>query len=133
MAASETEAVGPVYLAGPITPVGDRTLEQNVSQAANCLAYLTARRVAAICPQLTQTRAELDAIDYEDWMAVDFVLLGACKAVLALPGWDTSAGTRRELLFAATAGIPVFYNVRPLFDYLGVAPRAARPPQTARP
>ena len=130
----ETEAVGPVYLAGPITPTAARSLELNISQAAKTMAYLTERRVASICPQVTATRPELSdaALGYDNWMAVDFVLLRTCKAVLVLPGWDTSAGTRREIAHAAEHGIPVFYAVRPLFDFLGISARAARPGRKAQ-
>lgn len=122
----DTVVVGPVYMAGPITPTEGRTLAQNIDQAVATLAYLTRRRVAAICPQLTG-HIPADVVPYEDWMEVDFLLVESSLAVLALPGWDTSAGTRRELLHAAEKGIPVFYTVRALFDALGVLPRAARP------
>lgn len=123
----ETVAVGPVYIAGPITAVGARTVQQNVEQAARALDYLTRRRVAAICPQLTAAVSSLDGVPYEDWMAVDFLLIASCRAVLALPFWDTSAGTRRELTFAAEHQIPVFYRADHLLEHLGVGARAARP------
>lgn len=128
-AADDTIAVGVVYLAGPVTPTPARSLELNIATAARTLAYLTERRVAAHAPQLTACRAELaDAvIGYENWMAVDFLILRACACVLALPGWEGSAGTRRELLFATGNGIPVFYTVRQVFDHFGVSARAARP------
>jgi predicted RecA/RadA family phage recombinase len=41
--------------------------------------------------------------------------------------WDTSAGTRRELTFAAERQIPVFYRADHLLEHLGVGARAARP------
>jgi hypothetical protein len=125
----ETPAVGPVYLAGPMTPAAGRTLQQNIDQAVTTLRYLTQRRIAAICPQLTAAVQTLDDVPYEDWMACDFVLLRACRAMLVLPGWDTSAGTKREIVAAGDAGVPVFYGVRPLADHLGVGTRCARPPK----
>lgn len=132
--ADHTEAVGPVYLAGPITPAAGRTKEQNVEQAVKALKYLTDRRIAVVCPQLTIAIPLLDAVDYEDWMAVDFVLLRACKAVLVLPGWETSKGTRREIAYAGQHEIRVFLplagpgaSVRQLCAFLGVEARAARP------
>ena len=123
----ETVAVGPVYLAGPITATPARSVAENIASAAATLRYLTDRRVAAVCPQLTAAVPMLDAVDYEDWMAVDFVLLRSCRAVLALPGWDQSGGTVREIAHAEAHGVPVFFAVRQLFDYLGVSARAARP------
>jgi hypothetical protein len=148
MTIEHTTAVGPVYLAGPVTPRDGRTLAQNIDQAVRTLRYLTARRVAAVCPHLTAIRPELLALPdspttagaptYEDWMQVDLLLLASCKAVFALPGWETSAGTKRELLFAADRGIPVFYATRGelarLFAHFGVAARCAGlRPRTAAP
>lgn len=126
-AVDETVAVGPVYLAGPITPTAGRTVAENIASAAKTLDYLTRRRIAAIAPQLTAAVPMLDGVEYEDWMAVDFVLIRASAAVLVLPGWEASAGTRRELQFAADHGIPVYFHVRSLCDALGVGARAARP------
>lgn len=126
-AADETIAVGPVYLAGPITPTAGRSVAENIASAARTLDYLTRRRIAAIAPQLTAAVPMLDEVPYEDWMAVDFVLVKASRAVLALPGWDTSPGTLREIKFAREHGIPVYFHVRQLCDGLGVGPRAARP------
>lgn len=123
----ETIAVGPVYMAGPISASPGRTVAQNVAQAVAALDYLTRRRVAVVCPQLTALSRELDGVPYEDWMSVDFLLLDTCGVVLALPFWETSSGTRRELLFAAERNIPVFYRVEHLLEHLGVSARAARP------
>jgi hypothetical protein len=125
--ADDTVAVGPVYLAGPITATAARSVAENIASAASTLRYLTDRRVAAVCPQLTAAVPMLDEVAYEDWMSVDFLLLRSCRAVLVLPGWDQSAGTRREIAHATDHGVPVFFAVRPLFDFLGVSARAARP------
>lgn len=127
MQAEAGDTVGPVYLAGPITPKGTRTVEKNVQQACTTLEYLTRRRVSAICPQLTALMPGAFDVPYEDWMAVDFVLLETCAAVLVLPGWETSDGTKREIEHATARGIPVFWKVDRLLEALGVGARAARP------
>jgi hypothetical protein len=134
-----TEAVGPVYMAGPITAQPGRSVVVNVLTAARTLRYLTERRVAAVCPQLATAdvlvapiNAEIAAVPYEDWMSVDFLLLASCRAVLVLPGWEGSAGTRREIAYAGDRGIPVFFAIRPLLKFLGVEARAAAPVKGAK-
>lgn len=138
MTADITPAVGPVYLSGPITPTAGRTLDQNIAQAKTAVRYLTRRRVATVCPHLSAAHPELLALPgvpgtagaptYEDWMHVDLLLVSVCKAVLALPGWETSRGAKRELLHARELGIPVFFEldgVARVFAHFGAEARCA--------
>ena len=123
---TDTEhVVGPVYIAGPITPTDGRTLELNLENAIEAFAFLSRRRVAAVCVHLAAELHDdqIDAIDYETWMAVDFRLLEACRAVLVLPGFATSPGTMREIAHADRCKIPAFYAYEPLFQALGVGAR----------
>lgn len=117
--------VGPVYIAGPITPTEGRPLSENLANAVEACAFLSRRRVAAVCVHLTAgyNAGQFDGIDYETWMAVDFRLLESCRAVLVLPGFRTSPGTMREIAHADKCRIPTFYAYEPLFLALGVASR----------
>lgn len=117
-------AVGPVYIAGPITPTEGRTLTVNIANALEAFAFLSRRRVAAVCVHLSAAYSgAFDGIDYETWMAVDFRLLESCRAVLVLPGFQTSPGTMREIERADQCRIPAFYAYEPLLLALGVASR----------
>lgn len=46
--------------------------------------------------------------DYEDWMAVDLEHVARCDAVLRLKG--ESSGADREVAYAESLGIPVFFT-----------------------
>lgn len=48
--------------------------------------------------------------DYEDWMAVDLEHVARCDAVLRLKG--ESSGADREVAYAQSLGIPVFFAER---------------------
>jgi len=42
------------------------------------------------------------------------VILSRCDAVFLTPGWETSKGTKREIEFAESLGIPVFDDINQL-------------------
>jgi hypothetical protein len=50
-----------------------------------------------------------NAVPYETWMEISLSLLSACHALLRLPG--ESPGADREIGFALSVRIPVYYDV----------------------
>lgn len=46
--------------------------------------------------------------NYETILAVDFLALQFCDAIILLPGWESSSGANRELLHAKDLGLQVF-------------------------
>ena len=46
--------------------------------------------------------------EYEEYMAIDFVMLQYCQAVVLLESAIHSSGAKREIVFAQDLGIPVF-------------------------
>ena len=46
--------------------------------------------------------------DYEKILAIDFLAIGACDAIILLDGWTQSGGARRELAHAMSLGLQVF-------------------------
>lgn len=115
-----------VYIAGPLTH-GDRELNVQLAfEAASHLLVSARDRGLVVSPVVPHAYARCHAIyplDYEDWMRADFGLLEACDAVLRLPGY--SPGADREVAYAAEhVGIPVFYSVHDIVDWI------ANPPPT---
>lgn len=53
--------------------------------------------------------------DYEYWMYLDFEYIKRCDALLRMGG--KSAGADREVEFAQSLGIPVFYNYTDLVSW----------------
>ena len=48
------------------------------------------------------------------WLEGDLEMLRRCDAVLVVPGWEKSSGTRAEIAEANACGIPVFYALEAL-------------------
>jgi len=52
--------------------------------------------------------------DYPDYFDNSQPILARCDAVALTPGWETSKGTKREIEFAESLGIPVFDDINQL-------------------
>jgi hypothetical protein len=56
---------------------------------------------------------------YSDYFDNNLPWLAKADAVILVPGWETSKGTKRELAIAEELGIPVFENIVDLKEYFG--------------
>lgn len=114
-----------VYLSGPITAKGGYSVEENVAAAVKVFVACIARGIPAFCPQLTGAFPSAHSdVPYEAWMAYDFAVIDRCTHVLMLPRYRESAGALRELGYAESKGLPVFFDVDSLHASL-TAGRAA--------
>lgn len=96
-----------VYIAGPFRAESGWEIEQNIRRA-ECLALEAWRAgFAVICPH-TNTRFYSGAAPDEVWLEGDLEILRRCDAVLLVPGWENSTGTRWEFAEAIKCGIHVF-------------------------
>lgn len=96
-----------VYVAGPYRAPTVYGISCNIDRAKRAAAGLWALGVAALCPHANS--------GYLDGLAPDQVFLAGalemmrrCDAVLLVPGWEDSVGTRAELAEAERLGIPVY-------------------------
>jgi nucleoside 2-deoxyribosyltransferase len=55
--------------------------------------------------------------EYEDYYNNNQEILDRCDAVLVCPNWETSEGTKKEILRAESRGIPVFSSLDELKKY----------------
>lgn len=101
-----------IYLAGPIRPKGKRTLEDNVATAKNIALRLWKAGYAVISPHansdLPITLAD-KVVEAGKWLKGDLEIMSRCDAVVVLPDWEQSEGTRGEVVFAQERNIPVFF------------------------
>ena len=101
-----------VYLAGPIRPKNGQTLRGNVDAAKAIALELWRAGYAVICPHAnSDLPVELADKECEPsvWLNGDLEIVARCDAVIVLPGWETSFGTKGEIKFAKEHWIPVYY------------------------
>jgi hypothetical protein len=98
-----------VYVAGPIS-VGD--VEANVRRAVSVGLELFRAGYAPFIPHLSHFADPLALCGteaYEGWLDLDRSFISVCDALLRLPGY--SAGADREVAFAKSYWVPVYYSV----------------------
>lgn len=110
-----------VYIAGPIVK-GD--LRNNIEQANVAAFALMAADIAPLCPHWScfsgyisrnadgEYWAKAEVLPRESpihyWYDTDLAWVAASEALLRLPGEGT--GSDKEVAFALSLGIPVFYS-----------------------
>lgn len=98
------------YIAGPYRAQTRAGIELNI-QAARAVGLLCCRKGwSPVVPHANT--GHLDAVDPsigdEFWLASTKELLRRCDAVVLVPGWEQSQGTRDEIIEAEQRGIPVY-------------------------
>lgn len=105
-----------VYVAGPLTGPDAFSHVRRAVQAGESLRQ--AGFVPFVPHLLVLHEMIVPHVGYEDYMAMDFAWIERCDALLRLPG--PSKGSDREVAFALSKGIPVFYSVEDLAAFASV-------------
>lgn len=100
-----------VYVAGAYRAATRQAIELNI-QAARAVGLLCCRKGwSPIIPHANT--GHLDALDPNIgdafWLASTMELLRRADAVVLVPGWEKSRGTRDEITEAQLRGIPVYH------------------------
>jgi hypothetical protein len=102
-----------VYIAGPYTspdPVANtQVIIKNASE-------LVALGFIPYIPHLTMLWHLIESHSYEYWVDRGLEWLEVCDVLLRVPGY--SVGADREVEWAKKHGIPVFYSVAELVNYV---------------
>ena len=98
-----------VYIASPYT-LGDPL--ENVNKSFDVASKLIKLGYAPYCPLYSHYLEMRNPEKYETWMDLDFEWIKRCDCLLRLPG--QSSGADKEVKFAESIGIPVFYSIEGL-------------------
>ena len=104
-----------LYICGPYgtTPVGYDEIHgarYNINEASRYALEAARKGWAPLCPHKnTAGFQHATDISPEFWMEVCLSLLEKADAILMIPGWETSAGARRELELAHDLGLSIFF------------------------
>ena len=101
-----------IYIAGPYRAATPKLVDANIKQARDAFAELLRLGHTALCPHSMTARFERDYPDILDarYLETDLEWLRLCDAILLLPGWEDSSGSRAELDLAKRMGLLVFTN-----------------------
>lgn len=110
-----------VYISGPITAVGDLTVEMNVALAVDVHLELTQRRIPSHCPHLVAAFPSAHKLSWELWLDLDLAIIDHCTHMLMLPNWESSKGAAREKEYAERTGMPILFNIQDLEAILAEA------------
>jgi nucleoside 2-deoxyribosyltransferase len=96
-----------IYIAGKYRGPNAWAIEQNIRAAEDVAARVWAMGMVALCPHANSRHMDGVATD-EHFLAGTLELLGRCDAVVLVPGWEKSSGTRAEIAEAQALCKPVF-------------------------
>ena len=96
-----------VYIAGKYRAPTPWGVEQNIQAAREVASKVVAAGYMPLCPHTNTAHME-GLADDAFFLAGTLELLRRCDAVLLVPGWETSAGARAEVMEANRLGLPVF-------------------------
>lgn len=100
-----------VYAAGPFTSPDAKQRAAHVLTAQAAAVDLARAGFACYCPHANLGHA-FGAIDESTAAQINTTFLRLCDALLLLPGWGNSLGTRIELIEARRLGLPVFQSIQ---------------------
>lgn len=106
-----------VYIAGPYRAENAWEIEQNIRSAERSILPIAQAGGNPLCPH-SMFRYFQGAMPDEFWLSSTLEWLEACDAIYMGPGWRTSNGSRAEENRALDIGIPVFYELDSLLDWL---------------
>lgn len=105
-----------LYTAGPITSNRDGTMAEHVARARDIAVRLRRAGWSVVCPHLNSI--EIVGFTLDDYLAEDFRVLRDVDALVLLPFWRNSLGTRREIGHVAETK-PVSFPIWDWTELLG--------------
>lgn len=106
-----------VYVAGPFRAKSMSRRGMNIQRARELAFQVAEAGAMPLCPH-TNSGSFDGTLTEEFWLEGCLELLRRCDALITVPGWEQSEGTRVEVTQANLWNIPVFYTVPELGAWL---------------
>lgn len=108
----EQRRIPRIYIAGRFRGPDNASIDWNIQVAAAFRAPIARLGGYPVCVHIAEGLAMHD-IQQENngqfWLEATMVELKTCDAVVVVPGFETSSGTRAEIKTAMLMNMPVFY------------------------
>ena len=105
-----------IYIAGPYSGPTIWDVQQNVNQAKIMASNIIDLGHAPFCPHLSHYIEVKFPKPYLTWLEIDNEFVKVCDALIRIPG--ASSGSDKEVALAESLGIPVFFELQDLIEYL---------------
>jgi len=105
------------YIAGPLSAPTAEAREANIRSAEALACAVWDAGAVALCPH-SIARHYTGSLPESAWLAGDLELLRRCDALILVPGWEQSVGTRGEVEAAHQRGQPVLTDLAQLRGWL---------------
>lgn len=108
-----------IYLASPYSHKNPAMKEARFHEVCKVAARFMEGGTTVFCPiahsHPIEKHGMADIKDGDWWLKQDYDVLQHCSAVyvVTMPGWEKSYGIGKEIEFAKSKGIPVFYHPHP--------------------
>lgn len=99
-----------VYVAGPFRGPDHWAIAENIRSAERVAFKVWQAGAVALCPHLNTAHFQ-GALPDHMWLDGDLALLELCDALILVPGWERSEGTKAEVAFATRHSIPVLFDI----------------------
>ena len=110
-----------IYISGAITGSTELEWATNYQKGREVAIEMCKHKIPYFSPHLNAWRfdleSDLDAVTWQDYMDMDYEILGRCSGILMMRGWERSRGAVLERQFAIDHGIPVFYSIQQVLDH----------------
>lgn len=113
-----------IYVAGPFRASDAWQIKCNVHRAESAANEIAALGAMPLTPHSIGANFHGTHSDHF-WLEGTLELLRRCDAVLVLPDFEKSSGTRGELREADRLQIPIYFDIASLKRWLEVIPRRA--------
>jgi hypothetical protein len=105
-----------IYTAGPYRGDGWNAVFENIIRARTAARQLWLRGWAVICPHANTLFMDGPDIAAMNFIEGDLAIIDRCDAILMLPGWERSEGSKMEYSRAVELGMPIYLSVEEVPD-----------------
>lgn len=110
-----------IYISGAITGKHKKDWSLNLLAGRRVAVELCKLGIPFFSPHLNtwefEEEPDLSEVTWQDFMDMDYEIIGRCSGVLMMKGWEKSKGAVLERQFAIDHSIPVFYEIKQILDH----------------